>query len=115
MNDNLQIPQEVRNFLEGLLDDANMSLTGSMREKMINDLYVRLDNYITGIIIDTLPAEHLDTFLKMNEEKKSQAEIERFLNEKMPNYKELFANAFAKFRELYLGNIDVARAKSLKN
>lgn len=110
-----QIPQEIRSFLEGLLIDANMTLTDSMREEMIRELYVRLDNFITGIIIDTLPSDHLDTFLKMNEEKKPQSEIEAFLKEKMPNYQEVFRNAFTQFRDLYLGNIATSRAAQVKS
>lgn len=115
MDQQAQIPQEIRSFLEGLLIDANMTLTDSMREEMIKELYVRLDNFITGIIIDTLPSPHLDTFLKMNEEKKPQPEIEAFLKEKMPNYQEVFRNAFTQFRDLYLGNIAASRATQAKS
>lgn len=115
MDQNLQIPQEVRNFLEGLIDDAHMTLTDSTREEMIKDLYVRLDNFITGVVVDNLPEAELDAFLKMNEEKKPQAEIEAYLKAKMPNYEEVFRNAFAQFRDLYLGNIAVSRAAPVKN
>lgn len=115
MQDQPQIPQEIRGYLEGLLSDANMTLADSTREDMIKELYGRLDNFITGIVIDNLSSENLDIFLKMNEEKKSQPEIEAFLKEKMPNYQEVFRNAFSQFRELYLGNVDIARSAPSKN
>lgn len=105
----VQIPAEIRSYLEGLLIDAKMVLDDSTREEMIKELYARLDNFITTTVIDNLPPEHLETFIKMNEEKKSQPEIEVFLKEKMPNYQEVFTKAFAEFRDLYLGNIEVAR------
>lgn len=112
MNQNLQIPQEVRAFLEGLLDDAQMvSLNDKMREDMISELYTRLDNFITTTIVDNMPSEHLEAFIKLNEEKRPQDEIETFLKEKMPNYKEVFNEAFAKFRNLYLGNVALERNK----
>ncbi len=105
----LQIPAEIRGYLEGLLADANMTLDPSMREEMIKELYARLDTFITTTVIDTLPPEHLDSFIKLNEDKKPQPEIEAFLKEKMPNYQEVFTKAFAEFRDLYLGNVAVSR------
>ena len=112
----LEIPQEVRNFLDGLLTDANMTtLDDNMREEMIKELYARLDNFITTAIIDNLPPEYLDEFIKLNEEKKPQAEIEQFLKDKMPNPQEVFANAFSEFRSLYLGNITAARNAPTSN
>lgn len=106
----LEIPQEIRNFLDGLLKDAGMTtLDDQMREEMIKELYARLDNFITTAIIDTLPPEHLDEFIKLNEDKKPQVEIEQFLKDKMPNSQEVFSNAFSDFRSLYLGNVNAAR------
>lgn len=106
----LEIPTEVRTFLEGLLNDAGMTtLDEGMHEEMVKELYARLDNYMTSVIVDNLPAEHLDAFIKMNEEKKPRNEVEQFLKEKMPNATEVFAKAFADFRDLYLGNVTVAR------
>lgn len=106
----LEIPQEIRNFLDGLLKDANMTaLDENMREEMIKELYARLDNFITTAIIDNLPPEHLDEFIKLNEEKKPQTEIEQFLKDKMPNSQEVFSSAFSEFRDLYLGNVSLSR------
>lgn len=107
---NSQIPQEIHTFLESLLTDSGMSiLDEETKEEMIKEMYVRLDNYIASIIIDKLPPEHLETFSQMNEEKKSKEEVEKFLKEKMPNYHEVFAEAFANFRQLYIGNVTVSR------
>lgn len=93
-----------------MLTDAGMtSLDTGMHEEMIKELYARLDNYLTSTIVDNLPPEHLETFIKMNEEKKSKPEIEQFLKEKMPNSQEVFAKAFIDFREEYLGNVTVHR------
>src|SRR3989344_268045 len=74
----LQIPPDVRSFLEGLLTDAGMtSLDDEMREEMLKELYGRLDNHLSATIIDNLPPENLDEFIE--------------------------------FRDLYLGNVTVAR------
>src|SRR3989344_5549520 len=85
-----QIPGEIRNFLETLLQDAGMtSLDDQMHEEMIKELYIRLDNFITSTIINNLPPEHLEEFIKANQEKKPLAEIEQFLKDKMPNVHEV--------------------------
>ena len=108
--DQEQIPQEVRSFLEGLLQDAGMTFTDNeMKEEMTKELYARLDNYIASVVVDYLPPEQFETFIKMNEEKKSKQEIENFLKEKLPDAQNVFAKAFADFRAMYLGNVTIAR------
>lgn len=108
-NKPVEIPQEIKNFLEGLLTDAKMTLEESMKEEMIKELFERLNNFITTAIIDNLPPEHLEDFIKLNEEKKPQTEIEQFLKDKMPNSQDVFAKAFADFGALYLGNVAASR------
>ena len=50
-----------------------------------------------------MPEEYLDTFIKMNEQNRSKAEIQRFVQEHVPNAGQVFANAFAEFRKMYVG------------
>jgi len=106
----LTITPEVRTFLETLLSDAGMTtLDESMKEEMIKELYARLDNYLTATIVNNMPPEHLEAFIKMNEEKQSQAEVEAFLKEKVPNTSGILAKAFTDFRNLYLGKVADSR------
>jgi hypothetical protein len=58
---------------------------------------------VVGQIIDHIPKKYLDTFITMNEQKRLKAEIERFIKEHVPYPGQVFANAFAKFREMYVG------------
>lgn len=106
----LEIPSEIRLYLENLLEDAGMtSVDIQMKEEMINQLYVRLDSFITTVIIDAMPEENIEEFIQMNEQNKPQTEIAAFLNEKLPNSKEVFSKAFTDFRQMYLGNVRIAR------
>jgi len=116
-NQSLEITPQIRQYLDGILTDAGMkTLDEGSREEMIKELFVRLDSYITSVIVDKLPEEHLDAFIKLNEQKKSMKEIEEFLKEKMPDSQEVFVRAFADFRDLYLGNVAVSRnAEPVKN
>ena len=107
----IEIPSEVREFLEGILKDANMtSADESMHEEMINELFARLDNYMTTVIVDSMPQENLEEFIKMNEENKSREEIESFMREKVPNAQEILTKAFMDFRDMYLSNVTAARS-----
>lgn len=105
-----QIPQDVRAFIESILTDSSMSaMDDQVKEEMVKELFVRLDNYIATVVVEYLPSEYFDEFIKMNEEKKSREEVEKFLQEKVPNVQEVFAKAFADFRTMYLGNVAVSR------
>ncbi len=106
----LQINPDVRTFLEGLLEDAGMHpLDDDMKEEMLKELYARLDTYINSVIADNLPADKLDQFIKLNEGKRPRNEIEEYLKTNIPNHGQVFAMAFAEFRDLYLGKVSVAR------
>ena len=106
----LQIPAEVREFLEGILKDASMTYADeTMHEELINELFVRLDSYMTSVLVDALPAEKLDEFMKMNEENKSREDIENYIRENVPNAQDLLTKAFMNFRDLYLQGVTVAR------
>jgi len=111
LDNQLQIPTEVRTFLEGLLQDGGITtLDDNMHEEMIKELYARLDNLITTSIIENMPPEKLDVFIRMNEEKRPKEEVEQFLKDNLPNFSEVLSEAFIKFREVYLGNLAVKQA-----
>jgi hypothetical protein len=114
MDNNKQtIPNEIRAFIEAVLADTGMiEPDEEVKEEMVKELYVRLDEYITAAIVENLPEEQVDEFIKMNEEKKPMDEIQKFLIDKMPNSKEVFENAFSGFRNMYLNNVNLHRNKA---
>jgi hypothetical protein len=105
------IPDEVRGFLEGMLNDASITaLDDDAREDMIRELFVRLDSFMATRLLDQLPKEKVEEFIRMNEEKKSREELELFIKDNIPNAAQFFANIFTDFRESYLGKVAVNRA-----
>lgn len=80
-----------------------------MHEEMINELFVRFDNYMTSSLIDNLAEEDTEEFIKMGNEKRPKEEVEKFIQEKIPNAQEIFSKAMMDFRDMYLGNVAVAR------
>ena len=99
-----QIPPEVIKFLDNLLAEANIV---PIDEQMREQLFSRLDNFITTTIIENMPPEKLDEFIKLNEDKRPRKEVDQYMRENMPNSEEVFAKAFVDFRDIYLGNAGV--------
>lgn len=106
----IQIPDEARKFLDALLDETGLSLTDDVREDMVRELYIKLDGLLTARIIDTLPDDKVDAFLDMQEKNSSPDEIQQFVQENLPNASDLFAAVLTEFRDMYLANVDIARA-----
>jgi hypothetical protein len=110
MDNQVQIPPDIRNYLEGILQEAGMlTLDDQTKEGMIQELFFQLDNFLASLIVKNLNAEDLEVFIKMNEEKKSKEEIERFVQEKLPDAQATFTNAFSEFRRLYVENVQKSR------
>jgi hypothetical protein len=112
-NEGLQMNEEVRVYLDGLLEDAGLKATDEMlNDELCKELYARLDHYIAKVIVEHLPAERLDEFVKMNEERKPKTEIEKFFKTHVPNYEEVFTTALADFRQMYLGTTAAVKNSS---
>jgi Protein of unknown function (DUF5663) len=109
-NKPVEIPQEIRTFLESLLKDAGMtSLDKEMHESMLKELFLRLDNFMLTTIVEGLPAEKLEEFTKMSEGNTDRVALEAYLKEHIPNATEVFARAMLEFRDLYLGGVETSR------
>lgn len=108
-NQSIDIPPEMRTYISNLLEDAGISnLDPDLKEEMIHEVYMRLDKYITSVIVENMQSEDIETFIKMNDDKKSQEEVQNFLIQKIPNVQEVMTKAFVDFRDIYLGKITVA-------
>ena len=111
---NTEIPAEIRGFLEGLIADSGRIYEPEMQEEKIKELFIRLDSFIISAIIEHMPPEHLDEFIKLNDENKPRNEIEAFVKAHMPNAEAVFSKAFVDFRELFLNNVSAARNGNTK-
>lgn len=106
----LEIPAEIRTYLENILTDANISsVDETMHEELINELFARFDSFLSAKIIDNLPPEKVDEFIRMNEENLPQDQIQDYLMQALPDSENLVAQFFIEFRERYLGNVLIAR------
>lgn len=99
-----QIPPEIRTYLINIMEDARVTdITDEEREDIIYEMFLRLDKYIAGRLIDSFPTERdCDVFIQMNRDRKSQAEISKYLQEKIPGLNDLMTQVFADFRNFYV-------------
>lgn len=97
------IPVEIQLFLENLIKEANIpTYDDESKQQMVRELFERLDKYIALKIAEYLTDEEAEQFIKMNEEKKSQKELDAFIAEHIPDAQVVFTQAFADFRDFYL-------------
>ena len=107
----IQIPPEIRTYLENILQDAQMTtaLDNQMREDMVFELYKQLDNYLASVVVDKMPPEFVEEFIKLNEQPTTKQQAEAFIKEKLPNSQQVLAEAFVHFRDMYVHNVSAAR------
>lgn len=107
----IQIPPEIRTYLENILQDAQMTtaLDNQMREDMIVELYKQLDNYLASVIVDKMPPQYVEEFIKLNEQPTTKQQAEQFIKEKLPNSQQVLSEAFVHFRDMYVHNVSAAR------
>jgi len=94
----------IKKFLQGLILEAGMGEAPvSDQEAMIQDLYVRLEDKLMLAVMESLSPEKRSEFeAKIEEEDLTSVQVEEYIRSNVPGYEQVFAKAFAEFRELYL-------------
>ena len=91
-------------FVESLIDEKGLSyLDDNMLTEMKNDLLNRIEDRLNMIIIKNMPEANIAEFEKMMDDNKSDEELQKFCEEKIPDLGSLVAVDLAHFREVYLG------------
>lgn len=101
--DTPEIPQDIRNYLESVIAEANVPLfDDKSKEDLVQYLFEKLDRYLATKIVEHMKPEDVGEFITMNKEKKSKEEIDKYLESHMDNPEEVFTRAFIDFRDVYL-------------
>jgi len=99
----IEIPVEIRAYLEDLILEAQVPVfDDKAKAELVQYLFERLDRFLAAKIVENMKPEDTETFIKMNEEKKSREEIDQFIKDHMQNAQEVFTRAFVDFRDFYL-------------
>lgn len=104
------IPPQILAFLESMLLDANMTtLDQETHNQMLQELFLRLDNFMLSTIVENLPPDKLEEFTKLSDGGKPREELEDYLRGNIPNSEEVFVQSMLDFRDLYLGNVQMVK------
>lgn len=94
---------EITVFLEKMLEEGGMAdVEPGVKQQMLDDLGLRLQNAIFVALLERLPEQDLPTFNTLVEEKASQEQIQQFLTARIPNLEEVTAQAMMDFRKMYV-------------
>lgn len=97
------ITPEVKTYLETLLQDAGKTESDpTKQEQNIQELYKKLDEFIANVVVESMPEDKIDAFVKLNEDKRPMEEIEQYLKTNMPDAQNVLAKAFVDFKDSYL-------------
>lgn len=104
MNPSLTSAQYIEDFLQQLLTEAGMdTVSAEVKAQMLTDLRARLQDRLFGTIVINLTDGKLTQFRELSENEGSQEDLEKFVDENVPNASEVFAQAMMTFRKDYLG------------
>src|SRR5258706_12496664 len=98
-----QIPQDIRNYLESLIAEANVAVFDEKsKEDLVVYLFEKLDRFLATKIVEHMKPEDVEQFITLNKEKKSKEEIDTYLESHMDKPEDIFTRAFIDFRDFYL-------------
>lgn len=108
----VEIPEDVKVYLENILKDANMTyLDEQTHQDMLTELYSQLDNFLTSVIVDKMPPEYIDEFIKLNNESATKEQAQKFIQDHLPTSQQVLSEAFVQFRDMYVHNVSVAKGE----
>lgn len=102
---NSQQGQDLDFYINNLIDQKGYpDLTPEVREELKNDIRVRLNDFIMARVIAAFSDEDVDTFEELLKQNKSQAELQQFAAEHIPNFTDFLTNVLLEFQSVYLGS-----------
>lgn len=104
INSQLTFTQVVDDFLNLLLNEGGMeTMSPEVKEQMLGDLHLRLNEKIFASVLSRLDDRKVTEFRELVEKKASGKELEKFIDNNVPNAQDFFAQVFMNFRSDYLG------------
>lgn len=98
------ISPEMQMFLHSLLESNGITFSDeTTKQRMVEELFVRVDKFLSIMIVSELDDAGNDEFLAMLAQNKPQEEIQAFLKNKIPDFEAKVKNTLADFRDIYLG------------
>lgn len=104
------IPDELKLFFRSILDEADVFIADEKDlQEIIISMYGHFNNFILSAILEHLPEDKIDDFVVITEENNSTTqEAQNYLEQNLPNAKDIISKAYEEFRNLYLETIAIA-------
>lgn len=103
-NSVLPLNLPLRTFLDSCLYDKGIKdIPDSLKEQMIQDLSLRLQQWLMQSVFQYLPENSATEMEQLMEKQADQEEIMFFLTQKIPNLNKIFEEEMIKFKQAYLG------------
>ncbi len=94
---------EIHKFLQDLLHDAGQTDLGKeLEDQMIEDLNTRLEDRLMLAAMEKLTESQQLQLEGMVEQKKDTAEIQKFIEQSIPEYTKVMSEAMMEFRDTYV-------------
>ncbi len=98
-----EIPTDIKTYLENLIEDAGMQLTPELHEAMVNDLLARLEKRLIADAVENMKPENVEEFTQLIQSGSNPQAMQQYINEHVPNAKEIFVQSLVDFRTYFLG------------
>jgi hypothetical protein len=90
--------------VDSLVEDKGLNdIDPGVLVEMKNDLLNRIEDRLNMVIVKNMPEANIAEFDKMMDENKSDEEVQKYCEEKIPDLEALIAVEIARFRDIYLG------------
>ena len=98
--------KDLEEFVNSLLNEKNLpdNLPDDVREQMSNDLCERVEARIKAVIAASLPEQYHEELMALNSKEGNDQEVQKFIQDKVPNLDAVVATELVKFRNTYLGH-----------
>lgn len=92
-------------FIHDLLKEKGFSdAAPEVKEALQQDLQLKINEFIMARTLSTLSGEELKQFEALIDASKSQAELQQFAMDHIPDYTTFLASALVEFQDVYLSS-----------
>lgn len=92
-------------YIDNLIDQKGYpDLTPEVREELRNDIRVRLNDFIMARVIAAFSDEDVAAFEELLKQNKTQAELQQFAADHIPNFTDFLTDVLLEFQGVYLGS-----------
>jgi len=95
-------PQLREYIVEMMKEAGTYDVPTVLREKMIRDIYSRLEEKLVLTALENMSLEKRAEFDELTEKGATQEELEKFIRNNVKNFEQVYKKALLEFRSIYI-------------